>query len=180
MHKRAHITLEAALLTALLALLGLSLLANPTYDAEQVVITGWLHVEDSRVDDVLLVVEVDGVLCQPALVQGNGRFVIGLPAGSKATLQFSKPGHLPKEVLVDTRNALNTPQARRANRRVKFDVVLEPERARPGHAYAGPVGSIGFVNGTGTMRVRHHKRFAPTLNAQGVEQENAGQASGAH
>jgi hypothetical protein len=81
-----------------------------------------------------------------------------VPVNAKARLVFLKPGHLPKEVEVDTRNALNTSKAERMNRKVVFDVVLESEEQRPGRRYDGPVGSITFVNGTGTMKVRHDLR----------------------
>ena len=88
-------------------------------------------------------------------MEGSGRFSLSVPAGSRVVLTFSKPGHLTKEVVVDTRNALVTPQAERTNRKVRFDVVLEPVRKRPGCKYDGPVGSLGFVNGSGTMKVKH-------------------------
>ena len=171
MQKRTHLTLEAALLTALLALLGLSLFGNPTTVTEEVMITGRLHMDDDSAEDVVLVVEVNGERCLHAEVFSNGRFTISVPLGAKANLQFFKPGHLPKAVLVDTRNALNTRKAQRVNRKVKFDVVLEPERNRPGRGYTEPVGSIGFVNGTGTMKVRHHEQYAPVSHTTATKPE---------
>jgi hypothetical protein len=61
-------------------------------------------------------------------------------------------------VVVDTHNAMNTTKAQQVNRKVKFDVVLEPIEKRAGRKYQGPVGSLTFVNGTGTMKVKHDMR----------------------
>lgn len=160
MEKRISLSCEAAFLTALFALIGLSLFASPSpvLVRDEIVITGWLHADDGRMDDAVLVVELEGEHCLFAELFDNGQFFFRLPVGAKATLFFTKPGHLPKEVVVDTHNALNTPRALRENRKVKFEVVLEPERKRPGRVYDGPVGSIQFVNGTGTMKVKHDLR----------------------
>ncbi len=159
MVKRINIPLEAVALAALLALFGLSVFAAPTNEApDRVLLTGWLHVEDRTVEDLVLVVELDGEHCLYAEVRGSGRFIVEVPANSRAVLRFDKPGHLSKEVVVDTRNALASSKAQRANRRIDFDVVLEPEEKRPGRRYDGPVGSLRFVKGTGSMKVGHDLR----------------------
>ena len=160
MEKRVSLSCEAALLTALCALIGLSLFGTPATPVvrDEVLITGWLHVSDDHVNDAILVVELEGEHCLYTKLEFNGRFAFTVPVNAKARLVFLKPGHLPKEVEVDTRNALNTPKAERMNRKVEFDVVLESEEQRPGRRYEGPVGSITFVNGTGTMKVRHDLR----------------------
>ncbi len=156
-------TLEAVALAALLAIAGLSLFAAPFLPpavaaTEEVLFTGWLHVDDHNVSDLVLSVTVDGDRCLYAEVDGAGRFSVWVPIGSQALLSFEKPGHLIKEVTVDTRNSMNTRTAQRANRKVKFDVVLEPIEQRPGRKYEGPVGSLSFVNGSGTMKVTHDLR----------------------
>jgi len=120
----------------------------------EVVFTGWLRVEDRNVDDLVLVVET-AESCLYAEVLPSGRFTIAVPAGSQARLAFIKPGHLTKEVELDTRNSMPTRKAMRANRTVKFDVVLEPEEKRPGRKYDGPVSSLGFNKGSGSTKVRH-------------------------
>ncbi|MBL7964763.1 MAG: hypothetical protein JNM31_13075 [Flavobacteriales bacterium] len=159
MEKRFNLSLEAVLLAAALALLSLSMFASSGKLPTEVVITGWLHVEDTQVEDVVLVVEVDDDRCQVAELLGNGRFIITLPVAAKARLVFQKPGHLEKVVLVDTRNAMNTRAAMKANRKVKFDVVLESEIKRTGRRYEGAVGTVSFVNGSGVMKVRHHEKL---------------------
>lgn len=156
-------TLEAVALAALLAIAGLSLFAAPVPVStppapEEVLFTGWLHVEDQNVNDLVLVVTVDEDRCLYAEVESTGRFTIMVPVGCRALLSFLKPGHLPKEIVVDTRNSMNTSKAQRNNRKVKFDVVLEALEKRPGRKYEGPVGSLSFVNGTGTMKVKHDLR----------------------
>lgn len=160
MEKRLTLSCEAALLTALFALVGLSLFAAPTplVVRDEIKITGWLHAADGRMDDAVLVVELEGEHCLYAQLDVNGRFAFTIPVNAKARLVFLKPGHLSKEVEVDTRNALNTQRAERLNRKVQFDVMLESEEQRPGRRYEGSVGAITFVNGTGTMKVRHDLR----------------------
>jgi len=136
--------------------------------SEEVVFTGWLRVEDRNVDDLVLVVEVADH-CLYAEVLPSGRFIVAVPVGSQARLAFIKPGHLTKEIDLDTRNSMPNQKAARANRNVKFDVVLEAESKRPGRSYDGPVGTLGFHKGTGTTKVRHtlnvvaadHVRKAP-------------------
>jgi hypothetical protein len=157
MEKRFHFSCEAALLTALFALLALSLLAAPASPGS-IRIAGQLYITDGHLSDAVLVVELEGEHCLAAELDATGRFTMDLPLNSKVRLHFIQPGHLPKEVLVDTRNALNTPKAQRENRKVKFEVVLEAEEQRPGLKYDGPVGAIRFVNGTGTMKVLHDLR----------------------
>ncbi|MBK8499050.1 MAG: hypothetical protein IPL52_09580 [Flavobacteriales bacterium] len=155
-------TLEAVALAAILAIAGLSLIAAPMLATptapEEVIFTGWLHVDDNSVDDLVLVVTVDEDRCLYAEVEGSGRFVISVPVGCRAMLSFFKPGHLTKEVEIDTRNSMNTSKAQRANKKVKFDVVMEAVEKRPGRKYEGPVGSLSFVRGTGTMKVKHDLR----------------------
>lgn len=163
MEKQRSITLEAALLTALLALLGLTLLAAPAAPTTggEVIVTGWLHVKDITVQDVIMVVEVDGERCQYAGLAGSGRFTLTLVPGTEARLIFMKPGHITKEVVVDTRNSATVMRIGSKPRKVKFDVALEPEAAAVGRTYKGPVGTLGFSKGSGALTVKHHKRYAP-------------------
>ncbi len=170
MEKRFHFSCEAALLTALFALVALSLSADPS-GPEVVRVMGRLHNTDGRLDDAVLVVELGGEHCLSAELDAYGRFTMDLPVNSRVLLQFLQSGHLPKEVVVDTHNAMNTPKARRENRKVKFEVVLEEERVRPGHRYERPVGSIHFVNGTGTMKVIHDLRVVADDRSPDAEQE---------
>lgn len=160
MEKRRDLTIEVTILIAMLALCSLTLFgASRPGSPEEVLLTGWLHVEDRYVGDLVLVVELDGERCSYAEVLPNGRFIISVPLGSEVLLAFIKPGHLSKEVSVNTRNALNTRRSRHDNRTVKFDVVLEPMAKRAGRVYNGPVGSLSFVNGSGYMKVRHDPKL---------------------
>ncbi len=160
MEKRRNLSIEVTILIAALALCSLTLFgASKPGNPEEVLLTGWLHVEDRYVGDLVLVVELDGERCSYAEVLTNGRFIISVPLGSEVLLAFIKPGHLSKEISVSTRNALNTRQARHDNRTVKFDVVLESMEKRAGRSYKGPVGSLSFVNGSGYMMVRHDPKL---------------------
>lgn len=122
-----------------------------------VVVTGWLQANDLSMEDVVLFVEVDGTLRTQG-VSESGRFVVSLPADSEVKLRFEKPGHLPKEVLVDTRHA-DQLEGTGKSRRVKFAVVLELERHMAGYTYAGPVGSLGFDAQGGCLAVSHDRKL---------------------
>lgn len=161
MNKRRDLLPETALLTAIAALLGLTLsaAAPSPCEGDPVQVAGWLIADDVDPKEVLVVVEVDGRYCQPARVTAGGRFHVDLPGGAVAKLHFQHQGHLDKEVVIDTRNVGCDPQARYKARRIKFGVVLEPEHHKPGRRFDGPVGSIAYTKGGGTMKVRHHERL---------------------
>lgn len=122
-----------------------------------VTLTGWLHVGDYDFDDATIQVEVDGDV-QTAHVSKTGRFDISLPAGTEAVLRFEHPGHLTKELLVDTRHARDG-YLGRDTRHVKFAVILEQERYMGGLTYAGPVGNIGFDKDGGCLTVEHTRKL---------------------
>jgi len=131
--------------------------APPAQDA--VVLTGWLHVEDHTMADVVLEVLVNGTV-RKAHVSESGRFSVSLPANVEATLRFEKPGHLSKEVLVDTRHAGDGSFEQRT-RRLKFAVIMQLERHMGNWTYNGPVGSIGFEQGGGCVAVQHDRNLVP-------------------
>lgn len=127
--------------------------------AADVELTGWLHVDDYTFDLTTVEVEVDGaVLLAP--VSRTGRFQVTLPANTEARLRFEHPGHLPKEVMVDTHHA-RTGEAGRSKRRISFAVVLDPERHMAGQVYADPVASFAFDPAAGELLVTHSKLVVP-------------------
>jgi hypothetical protein len=128
-----------------------------------VTIRGWLHAGDANLADAMVVVVLNEESCVRSILLRNGRFEFELPVGAKARLLFEKPGFLTKEVVVDTQNALTGSRSEKVNRNVKFDVVLESEEKQPERVYAGPVGSINFVKGTGTMRVRYDRQLVAAI-----------------
>lgn len=162
MDKSRSFPVEAALLTAVAALLCLGLFAAPAERCAnaEVLVSGSLLIPDRSYDGLLLVVEVDGEYCRPARLDRRGRFQASIPAGSSARLHFMKPGHLPKEVVVDTRDMAGSDPCSYAPRKVSFDVRLEREERALGKAYDGPVGTVAFTKGSNLSRVRHHKRYA--------------------
>ncbi len=151
------------LLAGLLSLAGLTFFALAARGADNLVtITGQLHADNENLADAVVVVELGDDACLRSELGANGRFEFKVPVGSKARLIFVKPGFLTKEVEVDTKNALNNEEARKLNKKVKFDVVLEEEAQHMNEVYSGPVGYIHFVNGSGLMRVRHDERMQAT------------------
>ncbi len=145
----------------LTALLSALLLAAPfgARALDHVMITGWLTSGEAGQEDAVLSVELEGETCLYTLLEADGRFAFSLPVNARAELVFGKPGHLEKRVAVDTHNASGNARARRMNKDVRFEVVLEREEEHPGMAYRGPVGSIIFLNGTGLMKVRFTRRL---------------------
>ncbi|MBK8339024.1 MAG: hypothetical protein IPK99_02980 [Flavobacteriales bacterium] len=149
-------------LFALVAVIGLSA-PQVAFAEEKVPIVGWLRADDATLTGAVMVVELEGEICLHSVLLENGRFEFELPIGAKARLHFLKPGYLSKEVVVDTRNAMNTGQAERINKTVRFEVQLESEEARKNKVYLGPVGSIDFLNGTGLMKVRYDRRLVAAM-----------------
>ena len=124
-----------------------------------VVLTGWLQTHDLNMTDVVVLVEV-GETAQQAKVSESGRFVVELPADSEVLLRFEKPGHVAKEVVVDTRHATGVAGFGK-QRKVSFGVVLDLERHMGGLTYAGPVGSMTFDAQGGCLAVDHHRQLVP-------------------
>ncbi len=166
MEKRTPITLHTGLCAALLMHIGFVQAGSPPASppVNEVVLTGWLYVEDHTMADVVLEVEVNG-RSHMAQVSENGRFTVTLPGEAEVLLRFEKPGHLTKEVLVDTRHAGDGTFGQKT-RRVKFAVVMELERHMAGLTYNGPVGSIGFDHGGGCLAVSHDRNMVPARRAK--------------
>lgn len=162
MYKQNRTILRAGLMGLLLACCTCSLSANPPGAppaGDAVVLTGWLHVDDLHMGDVVLEVEVNGEFRQGSISE-SGRFTVELPADAEATLRFEKPGHLPKEVQVDTRFIRDGGRSQRT-RHVKFAVILEQKRHMGGFVYPDPVGSIAFEEGGGCLAVTHDRSLIP-------------------
>src|SRR6185369_1331722 len=125
-------------LTTLLSLLTTTALwADPSPPAsvmDAVSLTGWLHADDLHMGDVTVEVVVNGTVNSGG-VSENGRIDVILPAGVMAVLRISKPGHLTKEVLVDTRH-VNDGGFDGKRRHVSFAVVLEARKDMRGLTYA--------------------------------------------
>lgn len=164
MEQRLDLYLKAALVAALIFLGTLAALANGPTGNDRVLIKGQLYAGPGELGNALLVVEVEEESCLRSVMMRNGRFSFEVPLGAKARLIFMQPGYHTKEVVVDTRNALCTERARQMNDKVKFDVVLEPLEEHPSETYAGPVGSIRFIKGSGVMRVQHDGRMVAIVD----------------
>lgn len=138
-------------LNAVLAALCISLLVQPVGAAPPespppaqgtVSLTGWLHVEDLSFRKTTVEVEYGGLVYDVPVTK-TGRFDLNLPDDLEAVVRFAHPGHLTKEVLVDTHHAKQGEPGKR-DRRIRFAVILQDEREMTGFDYAGPVGNIGF------------------------------------
>ena len=177
MKTRHNGSLLSNVLAAILSFMGIACFAlAASAEVDMVTIQGQLRADDLPLTDAVVVVEVKtDEVCLRSELSVDGRFKFAVPVGAKARLFFIKPGYLTKEVEVDTKNALTTDEARKFNKKVKFDVVLEEELLHVGETYFGPVGQIHFVNGTGLMRVTHDGRMKrldpPSLQANAVRKD---------
>ena len=135
---------------------------------KRIEIRGRILLDDTSLADAMLVVEVNDLECVPFDLHDDGRFVLRVPVGSKVQLRFEKPGFLTKEIFIDTKNAVKTKRAEKLNKLVRFDVQMSAAFADPNVGYAGPVGTISFLKGSGLMKVRYDRTLV-TRNAQLVE-----------
>ncbi|MCB0794799.1 MAG: hypothetical protein KDB88_08690 [Flavobacteriales bacterium] len=154
------------ILTSLLAVLLIAapvrytLAASPgDRPGDGVQLRGWLHVEDLSMRQAVLKVYVNGTVTEVRMSE-SGRFDLELPVNAKARLRFENPGHLPKEIDVDTRHARDGLFGRKP-RQVRFGVILELERHMGRLNYAGPVGAIRFDAEGGCLAVDHDKQLVP-------------------
>ena len=162
MEKRIISHLRTALCTTFigLACAGVQASSPPSSPMDEaVVITGWLQSQDLTMVGAVVSIEVNGEY-QSTTVPESGRFELTLPADVEAILRFEKPGHLPKEVVVDTHH-VNDGGFDGRTRHVKFAVILELVRRMGGLIYPGPVGSLGFDKDGGCMAVAHDRSLVP-------------------
>lgn len=152
--------LRGALCTMLALPAALAFAATPPHVEEAVILTGWLHADDLTMTDVVVHVEMDGSTWSANVTEG-GKFSITLPANAKATLRIEKPGHLPKEVTVNTHNVHEGEAGKQRVRRISFAVILDPVRRMAGLVYPGPVGGITFDQGGGCLAVAHDRKRVP-------------------
>lgn len=122
--------------------------------------TGWLHVVDYSFALTTVEAQVNGTV-QYASVSRTGKFSLTLPADAEALLRFEHPGHLPKQILVDTHFA-GDGEVGQQTRHVSIAVVLEPERHMAGLDYAGPVGKIAFDQGGGCTAITRERTMVPS------------------
>ena len=160
MELREHLLPSAALVALLFATTTPTLAIELPAAAESVVLTGWLHVDDLSFDLTTVEADVNGALLY-ASGSRTGRFTLNLPINANAVLRFEHPGHLPKQVLVDTHFASDG-EVGQHTRHISFAVVLEPQRHMAGLDYSGPVGSIAFDKGGGCAAITKERKLVPT------------------
>ncbi|MBK6628277.1 MAG: hypothetical protein IPJ87_07055 [Flavobacteriales bacterium] len=127
---------------------------------------GWLHVEALSFDQATVEVQVGGSV-HTATVSRTGRFDVLLPADTEVLVRFEHPGHLSKEVVVDTHHAERSHDGK-GPRQLRMGVVLELEKRMGGLAYAGPVGRLAFDAEGGCVAVEHTRRMTPARRSKAV------------
>lgn len=138
--------------------------ATGAFAQDKVVIHGRVLIDEQHRQGTFEVLEVGNWVCMPLDVYPDGRFDLKLNAGERAYLRFEQEGYLTKEVLVDTRNANLTKQAARKNKTLRFDLQMTPQLADRQLAYAGPVGIITYLKGTGLMKVQYERSLVCKSN----------------
>ncbi len=165
MHRTAH--LLAALAACLVPFATTQADPPPAPLASGTVeMIGWLHVEALSFDQTTVEVRVGGTV-QTATVSRSGRFDVLLPADTEVRMRFEHPGHLSKEVVVDTHYAELGPGGK-GHRQLRMGVVLELEKRMGGLAYAGPVGRLAFDAQGGCVAVEHTRRLTPARRNKAV------------
>ncbi len=134
---------------------------------QHIEVRGRVLLDGTTAEDAMLTIVMDNACNLPFELQANGRFKVLLPVNSQFTIRFEKPGYLSKDVVVDTHYALCSTTARKANHIVRFDVQMQPMPA-VACAYAGPVGCISFIKGSGLMKVRYDRTLTDLLPAWDV------------
>jgi hypothetical protein len=149
-------------IATLMSVLGTSKLhaaPHPDPSLDAVSLTAWLWVDDGQIGDVQVEVEVNGKI-ERGRPEDNGRVELMLPADVVAVVRFIKPGHLTKEVTVDTHH-VNDGKFHGKQRHLKFAVVMQALKGLNGQTYPGPVGTLSFDEGGGRLSVSHDKRLVP-------------------
>ncbi len=160
LRKPAPLTVALAALIAFTTSTSAAAAPSAPPMAQEVILTGWLHVVDYGFELTTVEAEVNGAV-QYADVSRTGRFTLTVPANTEAILRFEHPGHLPKVVVVDTHFS-GDGEVGQHTRHISFAVVLEPERFMAGQDYAGPVGSIGFDKGGGCAVISRERKLVPS------------------
>jgi len=132
---------------------------HPETSTDLVALTAWLWSDDGELGDVQVEVEVNGQI-EHGRAEDNGKVELMLPADVVALVRFITPGHLTKEVTVDTHH-MHDGNFHGKKRQLKFGVVMEALKDLAGQIYPGPVGSIAFDDGGGCLAVNHDKRHIP-------------------
>ncbi|HEY0978226.1 MAG TPA: hypothetical protein VGE21_12215 [Flavobacteriales bacterium] len=136
--------------------------ARGTTDVHAVQLTGWLHVEADGFQETTVEVEVNGVQF-PVPVTRSGRFDLSLPLDVEVVVRFAHPGHLTKELTVDTHNS-RTGTPGKHKRKLQFAVILQDAEVMSGFDYDGPVGNISFDAQGGCTVIDHTLKLRPGRN----------------
>lgn len=134
--------------------------------ANTVELIGWLHVEALSFDQATVEVQVGGSV-HTSTVSRTGRFDVLLPGDAEVLVRFEHPGHLSKEVVVDTHHAERSHDGK-GPRQLRMGVVLELEKHMGGLTYAGPVGRLAFDAEGGCVAVDHTRRMTPARRSKAV------------
>lgn len=133
---------------------------------EAVELTGWLHVDDLGFEQTDVQLQMNGASYYVP-VSRTGRVDVALPVGVEAVLHFSHPGHVAKEITIDTRFAQAGEFAKHL-RHIQFAVILEKDYFHEGIAYAAPVGTMSFDEQGGCLAVAHDNKIVVGRRSQSV------------
>ena len=113
-----------------------------------VTFTGDVRMPDQDLHPVRMTVS-DGHETMDVVLGRNGAYSFHIPVKERVTLTLESPGHITKEVTIDTHGV---PEARglfARTVRVAFDLELERQPDDLHLCYAGPVGHIAFAENDG-------------------------------
>lgn len=152
--------------TILLGLFNSTLLVAtppPATLRDHVELTAWLDAGSAGTADVIVEVNVNGVMDWSRPAQ-DGSVELVLPADAVALISFRKDGHRTKTVSVDTHN-MQEGAYKGKRRNLTIGVLLDDNSDNEAVGGTSPVGVIAF-NADGTMAVQHNQKLVPKLRQE--------------
>ncbi|MBV6406109.1 MAG: hypothetical protein IT228_07880 [Flavobacteriales bacterium] len=115
-----------------------------------VTFTGAVHMPDQELHAVRMTVS-DGSETMDVMLGRHGSYSFHIPVNERVVLTLESPGHITKEVEIDTHGVPEANGLFARNVRVAFDLELERQPDDVLLCYAGPVGRISFQGSEGRI-----------------------------
>ncbi|MBK6627032.1 MAG: hypothetical protein IPJ87_13595 [Flavobacteriales bacterium] len=115
-----------------------------------VTFTGDVRMPDQDLHPVRMTVS-DGHETMDVVLGRNGAYSFHIPVNERVTLTLESPGHITKEVSIDTHGVPEASGLFARTVRVAFDLELERQPDEMQLCYTGPVGAIAFTENDGTI-----------------------------
>lgn len=108
-----------------------------------VTFTGDVRMPDQDLHPVRMSIS-DGAESMDVVLGHNGAYSFHIPVNERVTLTLESPGHITKEITIDTHGVPEAKGMFARTQRVAFDLELERQPDELKLCYTGPVGAIAF------------------------------------